>query len=422
MMGADRAHDRRVAALAARIEKMYDKARNAYLRMIAKYPSATAFGEFDARANTALATELDKERDRLTRELRAVIEEGQSSEWLAANNKQDALVQTVLKTSQLTPEELARYEARNLEALKAFQSRKEQGMNLSRRVWNITDNFYKEMELAVDVALGDGRPATELSRDVRQLLKEPNRLYRRVRDKYGNLNLSKAAALYHPGRGVYRSSAMNAMRLARTEVNMAYRTAEFHRWQKMDFVVGIRIGLSNNHTVKDRKGKPKPLHDICDKLAGDYPKTFKFVGWHPHCRCVVTPILKDWKEVRADRQGRLAAVADGREYRQMPSAAQIRNVPPQFNAYIADIRDRAKGWSNTPYYIRDNFRGGDIEGGLKPDISAGDDPKPPPQFRTVYSHGTGEVRIHEQVNPRDGDLTVWNNQHDIWPQKSRPPH
>ena len=59
----------------------------------------------------------------------------------------------------------------------------------------------------------------------------------------------------HPGRGVYRSSYMNARRLAATETNIAYRTADHLRWQKMDFVVGIEIVLSDNHTIRLQPGE-----------------------------------------------------------------------------------------------------------------------------------------------------------------------
>ena len=59
-----------------------------------------------------------------------------------------------------------------------------------------------------------------LSRDVRRYLRNPDKLFRRVRDKHGNLRLSKAAKAYHPGRGVYRSSYRNALRLTATENNM----------------------------------------------------------------------------------------------------------------------------------------------------------------------------------------------------------
>ena len=44
-------------------------------------------------------------------------------------------------------------------------------------------------------------------------------------------------------------------------------TADYERWQQLDFVVGIEIKLSNNHTLNGM-----PFTDICDKLKGRYPK------------------------------------------------------------------------------------------------------------------------------------------------------
>jgi hypothetical protein len=55
-------------------------------------------------------------------------------------------------------------------------------MNLSDRVWKYTKAFKTEMELAIDLGL-DGRSSQKLSQDVRSLLNEPNKLFRRVRDK-----------------------------------------------------------------------------------------------------------------------------------------------------------------------------------------------------------------------------------------------
>ena len=68
---------------------------------------------------------------------------------------------------------------------------------------------------------------------------------------------------------------MNARRLAVTETNLAYRTADYDRYQLFDFVVGIEIHLSGNHTCKGVKGD---FFDICDELQGKYPKDFKFTG------------------------------------------------------------------------------------------------------------------------------------------------
>ena len=114
----------------------------------------------------------------------------------------------------------------------------------------------------------DGKPAAAMARDLKQYLKHPDKLFRRVRDERGILHLSKNAAAFHPGQGVYRSSYQNARRLAVTETNMAYRTADHERWQNLDFVVGIEIHLSSNHTCKGRDGKPHRFEDICDQLQG----------------------------------------------------------------------------------------------------------------------------------------------------------
>ena len=66
----------------------------------------------------------------------------------------------------------------------------------------------------------------------------------------GKLALSKNAKAFHPGQGVYRSSYKNAMRLTLTETNAAYRLADQDRWQRMDFVVGMRVHKSKNHPTE----------------------------------------------------------------------------------------------------------------------------------------------------------------------------
>src|SRR5690606_36428057 len=120
-----------------------------------------------------------------------------------------------------------------------------------------------------------------LATQQKQYLIEPDRLYRRVRDLDGKLVLSKAAKEYNPGRGIYRSSYKNAMRLARTETNMAYREADNTRYATSQILLGYEVRLSANH----------PRYDICDHLKGEYPKDFKFVGWHPQCMCYTVPKL-----------------------------------------------------------------------------------------------------------------------------------
>ena len=111
-------------------------------------------------------------------------------------------------------------------------------MNLSERVWNLTEQFKEELEMGLDLGLRDGISAVEMSRTLRAYLRNPDALFRRVRDEHGVLHLSERAKAYHPGRGVYRSAYKNARRLTSTEVNITYRTADHLRMQELDFVVG----------------------------------------------------------------------------------------------------------------------------------------------------------------------------------------
>lgn len=220
-------------------------------------------------------------------------------------------------------------------------------MGLSERVWNYTGQFKEEIEMALDLGIRSGKSAAEMSRDERQYLRYPDKLFRRVRDEHGNLRLSKAAKAFHPGQGVYRSSYKNALRIAATETNMAYRTADYLRGQQLDFVVGIQVKLSNNHTLNGR-----PFVDICDELAGVYPKDFKFVGWHPSCRCYSVKVLKTMDEFLADERKLLNGEALTAE-----SANTVRDMPPQFRQWVLDNRERigkARAKGTESYFIRDN--------------------------------------------------------------------
>lgn len=369
LKGFDSAHYRRTEGYARQIDRLCSMAATEYASLAGTLfqPDTNKPFNFDDYPRTRkAAAQITTD---LARKIEGVVVRGTEAEWRAACDKNDAFLRSILRTSRLTPEEAEQYQARNLEALQSFQKRKVEGLGLSQRVWKYVGDIKDTIELGIDVALGEGRSAQQLSRDLRECLQEPNKLFRRVRDKYGNLRISKAAALYHPGQGVYRSSAKNAMRLARTEVNMAYRESEYLRWQQLDFVVGFRVMLSNNHTVLDSKGKPQPLVDICDDLAGDYPKTFRFEGWHPQCRCFVVPILSDYDEYNKGRANRLKAIVRGETYKAMPSRRTVTAMPENFTRHIEQIAERSKGWKSQPYYIRHNFQGGTIEGGLKPGVA-----------------------------------------------------
>ncbi len=355
-------HLQDLSALEKRVEQVFDAA----IKEAAKI--ATTIGVFDPSKPFSFSDypitrqRLEKLLSGLKSGLSSVIVNGIDSAWTLSNNKNNELARQVFgdNVGKLSQEQYRRYFSTNDEAREAFKTRKENGLNLSDRVWRYTNQFKDEIEQGLDVGLRNGISAPEMSRELRQWLKYPEMRFRRRRDENGDLKLSTNAAQFHPGQGVYRSSYKNARRLAATETNIAYRTADYTRWQDFDFVVGIKIVLSNNHTCLGSDGKPHKFEDICDRLSaplgstnregkGCYPKSFKFTGWHPHCRCHVETILKTEEEMAEDNRRILNGEEPTKE-----SKNEVKAPPAEFSQWLDDNKERAKRSYSVPYFLSDN--------------------------------------------------------------------
>lgn len=358
----DNTHYRQTEQYASAIDALFDRATTEIAKAASK-------GEYDPNKPFSFAdypgvqSVMRQVTSQLASRLTTTIETGSEREWLFACKKNDGFVASIMDTSKLSKAQLRKMQDRNLDALDTFQKRKVEGMNLSQRVWKYVGQFREQMETAIDVGLGEGRSAQQLARDVKQNLKDPNRLFRRVRDKRGNLVLSKAARAFHPGQGVYRSSVKNAQRLARSEINMAYRESDFLRWQQLDFVVGFEIKRSNHEPLCKCK--------TCERLVGRYPKTFKFKGWHPQCMCYAVPILMDEETFDENELGDLKAALFGTEYKKLQAKNLVTDVPDGFKEWVKEHEEAQKNWGSTPYFIKDNFKDGKLSEGLKIEL-----PKP----------------------------------------------
>lgn len=294
------------------------------------------------------------------------IRNGVQKEWILSNENNDELVKSIFGEHSIDDNHFAKLFLRNKEAMDAFFARKtKDGLNLSQKVWKYTGMYKEELEKTLDLAIGEGTPANRLATKIKGYLNDPDRWYRRFRVKIGEDEegnpiygrrwkrrvwdaesesykwVDDNPKKYHPGRGVYRSSYRNAQRLARSETNIAYRTADYERWQELDFVVGIEIKLSNNH--------PEP--DICDDLKGIYPKTFKWTGWHPNCRCYCVPILapQDTLDDMLDK------ILDGED----PGSVETKQeeIPDKFEQWVKDNEEKiaqASEKGTLPYFVRDN--------------------------------------------------------------------
>lgn len=343
----DKKHKENLAKRARKVQQLYDAA----IKRIAQAAAPSLFDadtkkEFHFEDFPVLKKEMEALMQDLGSSLQTNIEDGDQESWTLSNTKNDAMVDSIIGKKKLPAKTVKAWKHPHLDALNAFIARKEAGMNLSRRVWNLTQQFKSEMELALELGMGEGKSAAALSRDVRKYLVEPNKLFRRVRDKSGALRLSKAAAAYHPGQGVYRSSYKNALRMTATENNIAYRTADHNRWQALPFVIGIEIHISNNH----------PTEDICDLFDGKrFPKDFKFTGWHPWCRCYAVSVLASQEEMDAYT----TAIMNGEDVSHWKFTGQVEKIPKEFSKWMKDNQARIENATSMPYFIKDNFKDGD---------------------------------------------------------------
>lgn len=355
-------------------------------------------GEFHFDDYPAASSRIEKVMRELQKSVVSAIQRGNAQSWALSQRKNDDMTELVSNNEKAAEMAKEAQKKRSGDALEAFQARKTAGMNLSDRVWEYAKQSKEEFELAIEVGMGQGKSADALSRDVRNALRDPEKLFRRVRDKKsGQLRLSKAAAAYHPGRGVYRSSYKNALRMTATENNMAYRTADHLRWKETPWIVGIEVKTSiNNHGVSD----------ICDQLAGEYPKDFKFVGWHPWCRCFASPILCSDDEY--DKYEDM--LLEGKDVSGWEPEGKITELPEGFNTWVEENEKRIASAKSKPYFLTDNFKDGDPKNGplweKEPEKEASKEPEKGADEEEVKLNGA-LTKYVEAFNSYSFDDTDW---------------
>lgn len=275
--------------------------------------------------------QIDDIQKHFVEDINATIYRGTTEEWKNSNEAQDLIANKVLKAynAQVDKEKYKILYQTNSDALKAFQNRKDKGFNISAKLWQQSMIYKEELEDAISCAIQKGTSAVTLSKQISKYLLDFPLLQKDYKDRYGSAE--------HIQDCEYRS-----IRLARSEINMAYRTAENERWKQMDFVVGYEIKLSSSHHSR------MPHGDICDTLAGKYPKDFTWTGWHPNDLCYKVPILKTEEEFWE---------WDGRSDVSTESINEVKDVPDEFKKWVLENHqkiEKAQKRNTLPYFLRDN--------------------------------------------------------------------
>jgi hypothetical protein len=161
-----------------------------------------------------------------------------------------------------------------------WQKRWVDGYALSDRIWEQDRVLRQNLHSMIEQCINEGLSAVDFSRAVEKYLREPGPAW------------TTAIKPSVTGRG---SIKYNALRLARTETQTAYRTSHALGVKNNAIVKGIRWNLSGSH----------PESDICDEWAtqdlyglgpGVYPPESLPPG-HPNCLCFLTDELYQGQEL-----------------------------------------------------------------------------------------------------------------------------
>ena len=292
--------------------------------------------------NQRIESAVDRELLNLESMLYANISAFQKDGWERAERKNDDFISQFIKGMSISS---ATKDGMFAHSLSAFETLKNDidanGFKLSDRVWNITQQTKSQLEFYLDSGVVAGRNANGISSDIRQILQNPQKRFRRIRNEKGELVLSQPMKNYHPGQGVYRSAYKNALRTSATTTNIAYRSADYERWSKQDFILGIEVHRSANN-----RGPCK----ICDAMVGKYPKTFKFTGFHPFCICFATPITMEPEDF-----------ADFLLNDTVPQGQTITDIPQAAKDFVSENKDGLQ----SAFWYKDNFTN---DGGLQREI------------------------------------------------------
>ena len=174
------------------------------------------------------------------------------------------------------------------------------GLSLSDRVWKYANESAQKIQNQIALNLRLGNSALNTARQIQevneQVIRIPKYLQKQI-DLLDNKNLASNLIDNY----VKKTLHYNAMRVARTEINNAWKGSYKEKMDQLDFVENVKWNLSRSH--KDPcVCETYASQDLYGLGSGVYPKNavpHNGLSAHPNCLCNITMILspvKKWIE------------------------------------------------------------------------------------------------------------------------------
>lgn len=185
------------------------------------------------------------------------------------------------------------------EALKAAQQNvSSDGFTLSHRIWRIQNDGLSGIKAVIADVYANRTSTLKLAKSLEDKLGADADMPRWVASRLYGMTATERMQSDKgllSGQATSRGIAYNAIRLARTELQIANHAVSTSIVANLPWVTGRNVVLSPAH----------PVSDICDKWAsgGPYPKTQSILPLHPNCLCYYIDVLSSMADFKSSVQG-----------------------------------------------------------------------------------------------------------------------
>ena len=174
------------------------------------------------------------------------------------------------------------------------------GINLSQRIWKHAAATSRDVQEIILRSMQTGMSSRQVANQIiktqpQQEIVIPKWLQTELEDISSPDQALKMVQNY-----IKKTMRYNATRIARTEINKAYRGSYKNMVQQFDFVKAVKWNLSETHPFIGCACEHYATQNEYGLGEGVFPKDECPISSHPHCKCYLTTVLGDVEEFLDD--------------------------------------------------------------------------------------------------------------------------
>ena len=171
------------------LKALYGNAYAEVLKLATVRNAIESGAEFSWKGNPLAERQLNQQLELLSNRASRTIQNGITGGWKEGESDvKDEILERFGKKENKKEvnnviEDAVKQQRQKGVTAHTFANEKRGGLNVSGRVWKLGGNAKKELEVIIQNGIIEGKSADEVTRGLKDYLNEPDKLYRRVKNK-----------------------------------------------------------------------------------------------------------------------------------------------------------------------------------------------------------------------------------------------